>query len=103
MHAFESQKQNLELNPFPDTFFWYQNPFWIYTLTQYGHPFNIANNFPQLNKEEKFDMEKEISEDELRNIVYKSKNKKSPGPDGFSNEFYKKKIGHISNSFYLNL
>ena len=34
-------------------------------------------------------MEKEISEDELKTIVYKSKNNKSPGPDGFSNEFYK--------------
>ena len=50
---------------------------------------NIANNFPQLNNEEILEMEKEISEDELRNIVYKSKNIKSPGPDGFSNEFYK--------------
>ena len=35
-------------------------------------------------------MEKEISEEELKTIVYKSKNNKSPGPDGFSNEFYKK-------------
>ena len=49
----------------------------------------IANNFPQLNGEEILEMEKEISEDELKNIVYKSKNNKSPGPDDFSNEFYK--------------
>ena len=34
-------------------------------------------------------VEKEITLDELSNIVKKSKNNKSPGPDGYSNEFYK--------------
>ena len=34
-------------------------------------------------------MEKEISLEDLEFIVHKSKNDNSPGPDGFSNEFFK--------------
>ena len=34
-------------------------------------------------------MEKEIALEELQSIIIKSKNNKSPGPDGFTNEYYK--------------
>ena len=49
----------------------------------------IAENLPKINENEKIQLEREISLEELRKIVFKSKNNKSPGPDGFSNEFYK--------------
>ena len=50
---------------------------------------NIENNLPKLNKMDKENLEKDISLDKLGYIVKKSKNNKSPGPDGFTNEFYK--------------
>lgn len=34
-----------------------------------------------------------IIKTEVLNFLWKMKNDKSPGPDGFSSEFYKKKIG----------
>ena len=50
---------------------------------------NIQNQLPKLTELEKKDISKEISIENLRHIVFKSKNNKSPGPDGFSNEFFK--------------
>ena len=50
---------------------------------------NIANNLPKLNKNDNLELERDISEEDLELIVFKSKNNKSPGPDGYSNEFYK--------------
>ena len=47
------------------------------------------NRLPKLNEEDKVNVEKEITMEDLKHVVYKSKNNKSPGPDGFSNEFYK--------------
>ena len=38
---------------------------------------------------QKTGIERAISLEDLKNIVYKSKHNKSPDPDGFSNEFYK--------------
>ena len=49
----------------------------------------IANNLTKLTDTEKQFIEREISLEDLKYIVFKSKNNKSPGPDGFSNEFYK--------------
>ena len=49
----------------------------------------IKEKVKKLNEYEKENLEKEISMEELGNIVKQSKNNKSPGPDGFSNEFYK--------------
>ena len=50
---------------------------------------NITNKMTKLTEDEKTRIERAISLEDLKNIVYKSKNNKSPGPDGFSNEFYK--------------
>ena len=50
---------------------------------------NITNKLTKLTEDEKTGIERAISLEDLKNIVYKSKNNKSPGPDGFSNEFYK--------------
>ena len=49
----------------------------------------IANNVTKLNEEHKLNIEREISLEDLKHIVFKSKNNKSPGPDGYSNKFYK--------------
>ena len=46
--------------------------------------------FERLNETEKLLLDKKISEEELKMIVFGSGLNKSPGPDGFTNEFYKK-------------
>ena len=49
----------------------------------------IAKNYTQLTEEYKMNLERDISLEDLKHIVFKSKSNKSPGPDGYSNEFYK--------------
>ena len=49
----------------------------------------IEEKLPILNESEKNNLEKEITEEEIKEVIRKSKNNKSPGPDGYSNEFYK--------------
>jgi hypothetical protein len=45
-------------------------------------------------------LEQEFSTDEIDDIIKKLPNDKSPGPDGFSNEFIKKCWPTIKNDFY---
>ena len=54
--------------------------------TNYAH---IEKKLTKINKDERVSLEKDISLEDLKYIVFKSKNNKSPGPDGYSNEFYK--------------
>ena len=49
----------------------------------------IEDQLPKLNDTEKIDLEGKITTEEIIYVIKKSKNNKSPGPDGFSNEFYK--------------
>ena len=49
----------------------------------------INERLPKLNNKDRELLEKDITIEELAQIVKKSKNNKSPGPDGFTNEFYK--------------
>ena len=48
----------------------------------------IGEKLPKLNENEKNKLESDISNNELKEAIKKTKNNKSPGPDGFSNEFY---------------
>ena len=56
----------------------------------------IKERLKKIDEEEKMTLDKVISMEELGNIV-KSKNNKSPGPDGFTNEFYKILWPNIKN------
>ena len=46
-------------------------------------------NLPKLNKEETYCQNRPISASETEAVVKKLPSHKSPGPDGFTGEFYK--------------
>ena len=50
---------------------------------------NIEKQIPKLNEAENTELERDISLEDLQQVVNNSKNNKSPRPGGFSNEFYK--------------
>ena len=74
-------------------------------------------NLPQLNKEEAESMNRPITADEIEAVFKKLPTYKSPGPHGFTGEFYKafkedltpilhrlfekiQNVGRLLNSFY---
>ena len=47
-------------------------------------------NFPKLNQEETESLKRPITSTENKTVVKNLPTKKSPGPDGFTDEFYQK-------------
>ena len=50
---------------------------------------DIKSKLTKLDGDEKSELDKDISICELYNVIKNSKNNKSPGPDDFTNEFFK--------------
>jgi len=57
--------------------------------------FNVPS--PKLTNEDKEEIEKEIEENEIWQIIKESPKNKSPGTDGFTNEFYQAFWPHLKN------
>ena len=60
-------------------------------------------NFPKLDQEEIENLNRPIRSTKIENVIRFLPANKSPGPDGFTGEFYqkfRKKEGKLPNSFY---
>ena len=47
-------------------------------------------NFPKLNQEETEDLNRAVTSKEIKTVIRNLPANKSPGPDGFTAEFYQK-------------
>ena len=57
-------------------------------------------NLPKLNEEEAEHMNRPITADEIEAVIQKLPTHKSPGPDGFTGEFYKAFKGELTPNLH---
>ena len=57
-------------------------------------------NLPKLNEEEAENLNRPITADEIKAVLKKLPTHKSPGPDGFTGEFYKAFKGELTTFFF---
>ena len=61
--------------------------------------FLVKYNFPKLNQEEIENLNRPITSTEIETVIRNISTSKSPGPDGFTAEFYQKfREEHLSYS-----
>ena len=53
-------------------------------------------NLPKLNKEETQSLNRPVTPDEIEAVIKKLPTHKSPGPDGFTGEFYRSFKGELT-------
>ena len=56
-------------------------------------------NFPQLNQEEIENLNRHITSTEIETVIRTLPANKSPGPDGFTAEFYQKFREELANTY----
>ena len=64
------------------------------------------NNLPKLNEEEAESLNRQITPDEIETVIKKLPTHESPGPDGFSGEFYrafKEELNPILHRLFQNI
>ena len=57
-------------------------------------------NLPKLNEEEAENLNRPITADEIEAVIRKLPTQKSPGPDGFTGEFYKAFKDELTSIFH---
>ena len=62
--------------------------------TRYNH---LLDNLPTISENTKLEIDAEITLEEVEESIKNSKNNKAPGPDGFSNEFFKVFSYHLKH------
>ena len=60
------------------------------------HKFLEKYNLPKLNEKEAESLNRPITPDEIETVIKKLPTHKSPGPDGFTKEFYKAFKGELT-------
>ena len=58
------------------------------------------HNLPKLNQEEAESLNRPVTPDEIETVIKKLSTHKSPGPDGFTGEFYRAFKGEVTPTLH---